>query len=217
VRAQVSYSGGFFGHNPLRPSQQLLQTKGVLALFRDPRRRLASAWNHGKHTHHLGTRDAESRFPKSRVLLEKETPTLRDFARHMHVQGCQVKMLVGGQCGMYHNITADVYSKAVERLHRLAFVGVTDAYNASVCLFHHMWGGIPQPHMFANARPARAHRLQWKPSKLPGGGLQVRPTAWNTLSIEDDPYDYRLFVAARDLFTQRLGDHGLLKPPYYIH
>jgi hypothetical protein len=99
---QVTYNGAFYGHNPLRSGHRFDGPDGasVLALFRDPRRRLTSAWNHGKHTHHLGTSDAESRFPRSRELLEKETPTLQDFARHRHVRGCQVKMLVGGQCGM---------------------------------------------------------------------------------------------------------------------
>lgn len=69
----------------------------VVTLFRDPRKRALSAWNHMKHTHHLGTKDAESRFPNSRKLLETETQTARDFGRHKHVKSCQTKMLVGGQ------------------------------------------------------------------------------------------------------------------------
>lgn len=151
----VSYRGYFYGHNPLK-AQQWVDNRGpgVVALFRDPRKRAVSAWNHAKHTHHLGTKNAESLFPNSRQNLEVDTPAVRDFARHMHVQACQTKMLVGGQCGMYHNLTTERIEEAHRRLKHLAFVGLTDAYNMSVCLFHQMWGGVPQPHMFANARPA---------------------------------------------------------------
>jgi hypothetical protein len=106
-------------------------------------------------------------------------------------------------------------TEARKRLRALAFVGLTEAYNASVCLFHHEHGGTPQPHMFANARPATAHRTEWTPKPLPGGGLQVRPSAWQSLSIDDDPDDYSIFLDARQLFAQRLHKHGLLRRPYY--
>lgn len=214
---QVTYRGWFYGHNPLARTQSFGKpdSSQIVTLFRDPRRRAVSAWNHAKHTHHLGTKDAESRFPNSREKLERETQTVIDFARHVHVRACQTKMLVGGQCGMYMNITEEIRSMANERMRALAFVGITDAYNASVCLFHHMWGGTPQPHMFANARPATAHRKKWKPHKLPGGGLQVRPSTWHNLSSTDDPDDFALFLLAKSIFLHRLREYGLLRPPFY--
>ena len=206
----VTYRGWFFGHNPLRPGTFGHDGPDVVALFRDPRRRAVSAWNHNKHTHHLGTKDAESKFPKSRELLEKETQTVSDFARHKHVQACQTKMVVGGQCGMYHEIDADLFQKAKENVEKMAFVGLTEYYNASVCLFHEMLGGQPQPYMFKNARPADAHKKAWKPRKLPGGGMQERPSAWETLSKLDDPMDYELFLHAKRIFVRKLQEYGYI-------
>ena len=100
---QVSYRGFFYGHTPLRVNQQM-DDRGpkIVTLFRDPRKRAVSAWNHAKHTHHLGTKNAESMFPNSRNELENSTLTVRDFAKHKHVQACQSKMLVGGQvCSLF--------------------------------------------------------------------------------------------------------------------
>ena len=128
----------------------------------------------------------------------------------MHVKSCQTKMLLGGQCGMFHNITPAMFQSAKKYVNRLAFVGLTDYYNASVCLFHEMLGGVPQPHMFKNARPAAAHKDNHKLRKLPGGGTQEKPTAWRTLSPADDPMDFELFEHARDIFTERLRKHGYL-------
>lgn len=207
----VTYRGWFFGHNPLKPGTFGRDGPEVVTLFRDPRRRAVSAWNHNKHTHHLGTKDAESKFPKSRELLEKETQNVKDFARHKHVRACQTKMVVGGQCGMYHEIDADLFKQAKANVEKMAFVGLTDYYNASVCLFHEMLGGEPQPYMFMNARPADAHKKTWKPRKLPGGGMQERPSAWETLSELDDPMDYELFVHAKKIFVERLRKYEYIQ------
>jgi hypothetical protein len=209
----VGYKGWFFGHNPLRAgtfTQKEKEIPDVVTLFRDPRRRAVSAWNHAKHTHHLGTNDAETRFPHSRENLEKETQSLKAFATHMHVKSCQTKMLLGGQCGMFHNITPTMFQNAKKYVKMLAFVGLTDHYNASVCLFHDMLGGVPQPHMFMNARPAAAHRESHKLRNLPGGGTQEKPTAWRTLSPLDDPMDFELFEHAQDIFIARLREHRYL-------
>lgn len=181
----------------------------MIALFREPRRRAVSAWNHGKHTHHLGTADANSHYPNSRERFEEETPTLEHFSRHMHVVACQTKMLIGGQCGMHHNFTNASLAEARRRLNNLAFVGLTDHYNASVCLFHSMWGGEIAPYMFQNARPGKMHSDR-PPRKLPGGGFQERPSAWSRLSEEDDPIDQATFRAARTLFVKRLAEAGLI-------
>lgn len=65
--------------------------------------------------------------------------------------------------------------------------------------------------MFVNARPATAHRDAWKPKALPGGGFQLKPSAWKDLTPEDDYNDYKIFLAARELFRQRLILYGYIK------
>lgn len=211
----VSFRGGFFGHNPLGRDHNFEKVQ-VIGLFRDPRRRAVSAWNHNKHTHHLGTNDATSRYPSNvsqpgtRLQLERATQTVGEFARHPHVQGCQTKMLIGGQCGMHEDLTPTKLTDASSKLYKLAFVGLTEYYNISVCLFHDMWGGDPQPHMFQNARPAKTHSDEWRPRKLPGGGLQLKPSAWKTLNPDDDPNDFALYLEARKIFVQRLHERGFL-------
>ena len=46
--------------------------------------------------------------------------------------GRQVKMLLGEDCAVPLKITRAVYEEAERRLHNMAFVGLTDAFNASV-------------------------------------------------------------------------------------
>lgn len=61
---------------------------------------------------------------------------------HPFLGNTQVKMLVGDDCSVPLNITRAIFEEAERRLHNMAFVGLTDAFNASVCLFHHMYGGV---------------------------------------------------------------------------
>ena len=42
--------------------------------------------------------------------------------------------------------------RACARLRRFAFVGLTEYYDASVCLFHEMFGGRVRPNEFKNVR-----------------------------------------------------------------
>ena len=74
----------------------------------------------------------------------------------------------------------------------------------SVCLFHETWGGSLEPHMFQNARPAVTHKKEWRPRRLPGGGMQEKPSVWTTLSPEDDPLDFELYEKAKHMFVQEL-------------
>lgn len=70
------------------------------------------------------------------------TKTIEDYAKWPGIEACQVKMLLGDDCSVPIPITRAVYEEAERRLYNMAFVGLTDAFNASVCLFHHMYGGV---------------------------------------------------------------------------
>ena len=97
-------------------------------------------------------------------------------------------------------------------------MGLTDAFNASVCLFHHMHGGQPLPYMFQSVGRERSSDFLFKEYKntkkyhpLPGGGDRVPSSAWRELSPEDDAFDSRLYKVAREVFIERLKQYGLLE------
>ena len=58
------------------------------------------------------------------------------------IPGCQVKMLTGRRCAALYSPTMLDLGQAKARLETgFAFVGLTDHYDLSVCLFHAMFGG----------------------------------------------------------------------------
>merc|ERR1712070_1213448 len=71
---------------------------------------------------------------------------------------CMVKMLNGWHCQTWMNpvrvnVTVEMVSTAIERLnYGFAFVGLTEEWALSVCLFHAMFGGDCHPREFVNTR-----------------------------------------------------------------
>lgn len=51
-------------------------------------------------------------------------------------------MMLGEYCGELMNITQDLMEEATRRVLSMDFVGLTDAFNATVCLFHHQYVGM---------------------------------------------------------------------------
>ena len=127
-------------------------------------------------------------------------------------------MLLGSNCASEMKVEENGFVRAERRLrNELKFVGLTDAFNASVCLFHHMHGGLPLPYMFESVGRERSSEFlhkEYKNSKkykpLPGGGERVPPGAWSRLHVSDDPYDSRLYESGKKLFLDRLVEHNLL-------
>jgi hypothetical protein len=63
------------------------------------------------------------------------------------------------QYGCNTNITPDV-NKAISRLAGFAFVGLTELYDLSICLFHAMHGGPCSMVTLVGSRTAAAARLE---------------------------------------------------------
>lgn len=155
-----------------------------VGLFRDPALRAASAYD-------WFTMDEQ--INGSRVTKE-------EYARR--IRGSQTTQLAGQQFGLSclwmkygcRAVIPDV-DKAVDRLSGFAFVGLTDLYDLSVCLFHAMHGGRCLPVEFTNTRPARDQAL------LPGSF-----TAWGGMV---DGYDWRLYSEATRIFFERLQQYGV--------
>jgi hypothetical protein len=176
-------------------------------LLRDPRKRLVSSWNNNKHSYGIGGVRNEI----------NECQTLQDFVQHRGIPGCQTKMMIGQTCAGVRQLKETDYVEAEKRLDGdIRFVGLTDAFNASVCLFHHMFGGKPLPYMFQTVGRERSSDFLFKEYKntkkykpLPGGGERVPSSAWQTVSLSQDPYDARLYKKGRELFVERLKQYGL--------
>ena len=110
-------------------------------------------------------------------------------------------MLLGEYCGEYVNITREMMREAVRRVLNLEFVGLTDAFNASVCLWHHQFGGVPREWMFQSVGKVRSGAYMFEQSQLakesrdsefaplPGGGERAHPSIWKQIPIEYDPLD----------------------------
>eukprot|EP00040_Diaphanoeca_grandis_P006728 m.38441 g.38441 ORF g.38441 m.38441 type:complete len:456 (+) comp17917_c0_seq1:220-1587(+) len=195
----------FRNHVPLPLDHRPQQNWWTMGLFRDPRRRLVSGWNDGKHANGFD--------PKHLSSFQKTTTSLEQYVRHPSIRNCVTKMLVGAYCARNRNLTQHAFSEARRRLINMAFVGLTDNFDASACLFCRMYNITPQRFMFgkrARARPMedQVHRA------LPGGGERVGRDEWTTLLPSVDPLDFELWTIAQDIFMARLQEYGLYEIDY---
>jgi len=108
-------------------------------MFREPFARLVSDFNFHHHTNGKSTREMwvieQAMEGKSREV-QFEMYTL--FGDGL---GCQTKMIVGYLCNSKHELTKADLQKAKERVEKFAFLGITDEWNRSICLFHKQFGG----------------------------------------------------------------------------
>ena len=155
-RISLSHPCSIPGHNPLS-TKKLSQRKGyVLAIFRDPRRRLLSAYNYHKHSFGLNSwvarRDGIASnlsvylFATCPPSLERQrminiTHTLEAFANFPGIASCQAKMVLGFTCANHVHLFPDDMAEAKRRVTQdFALVGILEHWNASVCLFHRRLG-----------------------------------------------------------------------------
>ena len=107
--------------------------------------------------------------PAKRSQFERKTQTIQQYVNHRSIKNCATKMLIGAYCARDRNLTANAFEEAKRRLYNFAFVGLTDAFNASACLLCRMYGITPQPFMFSHARSMETQKRH----PLIGGGDRV--------------------------------------------
>eukprot|EP00056_Hartaetosiga_gracilis_P006523 m.97296 g.97296 ORF g.97296 m.97296 type:complete len:358 (-) comp12492_c0_seq4:127-1200(-) len=165
---------------------------GIVMMVRDPRRRHYSAW---KFHHEMGTPAHPS-----------------DLMEYIKLyKGCQMRLLVGRNCEFSQstdpkkiewNPSQKVVQKAlsiINKQDKVAFVGLTDEWDTSICLFHAMFGGEITPHEMQNIRPS----IKTEEDK----------DAWKQIPTTSDPYDWLLYEAARVWFVKNLFRFGIAVPP----
>lgn len=76
--------------------------------------------------------------------------------------GCTTKLLTGLPCNDEFQATEAMVPMAMARMSAgFAFIGLTEEWGLSVCLFHRMFGGECAEHEFNNVRPGRAHQKEY--------------------------------------------------------
>ena len=96
----------------------------------------------------------------------------------MQIKGSAVAMLAGQRFGLVC-VRKDFGCKpilpktelAVSRVKEFAFIGLTDEWNLSICLFHAMFGGECYAHEFLNTHPTKACTSCGDDLSKPLGGI----------------------------------------------
>jgi len=112
-------------------------------------------------------------------------------------QGCSVKLLNGKPCNDASNATEIMLAQAKDRLDGgFAYVGLTEEWELSVCLFHRMFGGQCDEREFKNTRPGeqREEEEDYDTSILRG---------WK------DPLDGPLYDHARFMFWSNVAKYDV--------
>lgn len=91
-----------------------------------------------------------------------------------------------------------------------AFVGLVEAWNASICLFHRQFGNAMHSTEIANLRPGETDKYADR------FRLASREDLLE-LTTEDDPYDYEIYQLARQLFIERMQRYGLIVPEHILY
>lgn len=165
-------------------SEEEFKGHGIIML-RQPEQRLMSGWNHFQHS-----------YPHGRAPPPK---TFVDYARVMN--GCAVRMLTRtGQmvCGDPRPPSEEEVALAKMRLRRdFAFVGLTDSWDLSVCLFRAMFGGECGDYDMENVRP--------------GKGRPKSPAPYEAKAFKGfrDRYDAELWQEAQQIFNSNLKLYGV--------
>jgi hypothetical protein len=183
------------GHAPLWKDMSKHTLSKVVMMVRPPKERITSGYLHNLHDcSPLQQKYGISWQNDKRWKLDGEIDptTFKEYAAC--VDSCTTNMLVGKSCGYDGQGSKPTYlRKALERLPQLGFVGLTDHWEMSICLWHAKFGGECLPAEFVNVRPG-PHRAQYDEKSL-GASSQ-----WNDQAIYDK---------AADLFVKDLEKHDV--------
>jgi len=145
----------------------------VVGIFRQPSQRLLSAFRDGLHS--TGFQKEDSLAMHAEVQYGTEGAEAR-YARYPGIAGCTARMLTGGSCAESLWARGDQpfdggkarLKEAVLMVEKMAFVGLAERWDESICLFHRMFGGKVNTGELANYHPGRGHTDKYNESLLDG-------------------------------------------------
>eukprot|EP00039_Didymoeca_costata_P008388 m.111390 g.111390 ORF g.111390 m.111390 type:complete len:324 (-) comp14061_c0_seq3:18-989(-) len=186
-------------HDPI--TLDLATSRRGVAMFRHPVNRLISAYNHNKHAFGL----------PNHKKMRKKTSNVKEYVAWRGISSCQTKMMVGRLCAEPFDVTERIYQQAELRLSTsLAFIGLVEHWNLSICLFHAMFGGSTHKVSFENVRAGSKISDFLSEKGIHTATLNRSESV--SISENDDPWDTRLYQAATNIFVTRLKQYGFAIP-----
>ena len=165
----------------------------VSATFREPSQRLLSAFYFNMHASGAGR-------ARGAAMRRKCKSDPACFARFPGVAGCQTKMLLGHKCAADIELTREHVEQAKRVLReKLGHVALTSCYDASVCNFHKLYGGVAYEQEFSKSVHTDADK---RPTHKIGGkgGRWYNESA---LGGFVDWADEEIFAEAQLLFVEQ--------------
>ena len=196
-----------------RPYDVRRQRARAVALFRDPKARVAAAFYFYKmddvmlppgfrlRDHPPDPSRGQKRWHEHLYAVLAGSPNpLKTYADLPGISGCQTKMVLGFECARDLAITEAARAEAVRRLREdFAFVGLQEQWESSVELLWRMFGvpGAPRPGVDT---ATDTHYRQ---------GSYNRTQARRDLARYSDPDDETIFEEARALLIWRCNAFGV--------
>lgn len=195
------------GHTPLRLTSGI-GVEHAAALFRDPGQRLMSGYFHGRHDCpaelHRVAPWCKSQNSTSPFCLPTQIVTLESVERYAECVGSCMSSIVFGQW-CRQRIQADDLPIVLQRIEQMGFVGLTEEYDFSVCMFHARFGGECVAAEFQNRREG-IHKL---PSWLPFSTHRGYEVPSSEKIEEALDMDRQVYQAARNRFWADMRRYGI--------
>mmetsp|Transcript_10321 Transcript_10321/g.24332 ORF Transcript_10321/g.24332 Transcript_10321/m.24332 type:complete len:291 (-) Transcript_10321:104-976(-) len=128
----------------------------MVGMFRQPEQRLLSMYYDEQHNFFNYSFCGERSQPNPPLSVYKEMAA--GMATLMLTVDCD---LVEHQFYKFPPCTRSMAEEAVRRVSGFAFVGITEEWDLSVCLFHAMFGGACHAGEFENVRPGPEMKTKW--------------------------------------------------------
>lgn len=194
------------GHDPLLKDADLAH---VVVMMREPLQRILSGYYDGLHDcwsmrkkYNCSTStsvrcEGDLEGPDGSPIRDPQSIPPAEYGRC--VRNCAAHMLTGKSCDDASDANVD---RAVEVVNKLGFVGLTDEWALSVCLWHKRFGGRMLPAEFKHASLGAVSAITGGTSKYDAHALLGR---WRPRG------DTRVFEAATNRFWKDIWAHGVTK------
>ncbi|CAM9529115.1 unnamed protein product [Choristocarpus tenellus] len=161
-----SFSRFRFGHQPLSKLAQQGEAGHVVLMMRPPLNRIVSGYLHNFHDcMQMQARYGVDDHGPLRNPMRDEDDVLLEYAHC--VKGCVARMLTGEWCdgdkGKHRSASVQTKQamEALQVLESVTFVGMTESWNESMCLFEAMFGGNFTSSAFKNIRRTALTGRDW--------------------------------------------------------
>eukprot|EP00440_Ansanella_granifera_P022616 gb/GFBE01024565.1/.p1 GENE.gb/GFBE01024565.1/~~gb/GFBE01024565.1/.p1 ORF type:complete len:433 (+),score=79.29 gb/GFBE01024565.1/:1-1299(+) len=181
-------------HQPV--SMDVITASGlkVVGFFRKPSQRLISAFHNSLHASGFTSTEV------SALNAECGVAGPGCFAKYPGIAGCTARMLTGGNCAEAESARDQPFDggearleEALVTLKAMVFVGITERWDESVCLFHRMFGGRLNAAQLVDMHQGTNHEDNSYDESVLDGFV--------------DEVDEQIYKAAEQRFNELLAEH----------